>query len=159
MNLYDVISIENAIEKIAVDQEGELTPEQWDALVNAQLSGIEQTKKLVSYVRHLEQFIEDAKEEKTRINDLQKRAENRIENIKKYVLPYIEQRGPIDAGTFKLSVRKSSRVDIDDNFNNPDYCEQIISYKPDKNKIKDAIKSGSNIPGARLLNYNTLQIK
>ena len=166
MNLFDVISIESAIDHIAMSQDGELTPEQWDVLVNAQLSGIEQTKNLVSYVRHLEQFIEDAKEEKARINDIQKKAENRIENIKKYILPYIEMHGSIESGTFKLSIRKSSSVELEEDFvynltgkELVEYCIKEVIYYPDKNKIKDALEKNIKIKGAKLTPHDNLQIK
>jgi hypothetical protein len=159
MNLYEIVSLENYIEEIAAQNDGEIPEELFRELVEAQTKSLESIDKLCRYIRHLEQFVENAKEEKRRISELQTRAENRVESIKKYLTPYVENRGSFDAGTFHLSVIKSESIQLSDNFNDPEYYEQIISWKPDKKKIKEAIKSGKFVQGAYLLTKQNTQIK
>ena len=159
MNIYEIDIIENAIERIAKENDGEIPEFYLKQLVEAQAQSIAQIENLVKYIRHAEQFIDACKDEEKRISDRRRTTENRIESIKKYLTPFVDDRGKFDAGTFTLSTRKSSSVELEDNFNDPDYCIQIISYKPDKKKIKLDIESGKEIPGAKLIEKKNLQIK
>jgi hypothetical protein len=159
MNIYDCDSIEKQIEFSAMTSDGEISEDLLKQLVETQTKSIEQIDKLLRYVRHLQLFSENCRQEKTRISELQNRADRRIDSIKKYLTPYVESRGKVDAGVFSLSTRKSESVELDDNFNDPDYSTQIISWTPDKKKIKDAIKNGKVIQGARLIQNINLQIK
>jgi len=109
MNIYEVSQIEKAIEESVDPETGEIDEELVKDLIHAQTRSIEQVEKLCKYVKHLENFVSNAKEEKARINDLQKKAENRMASVKSYMLPYIQEihGGKFDAGTFKVSTRKS----------------------------------------------------
>lgn len=157
--LYDVMEIENAIENIAAENNGEISEEMLQKLVLAQTNSLIQIESLAKYVKHLEYFQESAKKEEERIYTLRKRAENRVESIKKYLTPYIESHGKVEVGTFKISIRKSESVELDDNFNNPNYQTQVISYKTDKSQLKLDIKTGKTIEGARIKENLNLQIK
>jgi hypothetical protein len=159
MNIYDCDSIEKQIEFSAMTSDGEISEDLLKQLVETQTKSIEQIDKLLRYVRHLQLFSENCRQEKTRISELQNRADRRIDSIKKYLTPYVESRGKVDAGVFSLSTRKSESIELDDNFNDPEYSTQIISWNPDKKKIKEAIKSGKVIQGARLMQNINLQIK
>ena len=79
--------------------------------------------------------------------------------MKKYLTPFVEERGKLDVGTFTLSTRKSSSVELDDNYMDSEYCIQVITHKPDKAKIKKVLQSGKQLKGARLIEKNNLQIK
>jgi len=122
-------------------------------------------ENLCKYVRHLELFQEQAKEEIKRINELKKKAEKRVNSIKKYMTPYVMQKGSVDAGTFKLSTRKFKSVDLSDEFFRVyeqienEYLVPTTTYKPDKKKIKADIEDGNEIPGARLITKENLQIR
>ncbi len=149
------------IEEIAMANEGELPEELLQQLVEKNAESLVQIGKLIRYVKHLDHFVKTAKEEKQRINDLQKQAENRQESIKRYLMPFIRDNhnGKIDVGTFKLSVRKSEAVILNDNFNDERYCNTVITIKPDKPEIKKALKNGFDIDGARLEQRENLNIK
>ena len=159
MNIYDVSIIENELERIAEANDGEIPSELLQKLVEAQTSSLEQVGKLVKYIKYAESFIDTCKSEEKRIADRRRIVENRIASIKNYLVPFVEKNKKVEAGTFTLSTRKSSSVELEDNFNDPDYCIQIISYKPDKKKIKLDIESGKEIPGAKLIEKKNLQIK
>ena len=158
-NIYDVREIENQIERIAEANAGEIPEDMISALVEAQMKSISTITGLCKYLKSIELFSEACKSEENRIADLRKRAEKRKESIYKYITPYVARDGRVDAGTFKLSIRKSQRVDIDDNFSNPYYTNIEEVLKIDKNRIKVDLKKGIEIKGARLEFYDNLQIK
>lgn len=159
MNLYDVAQIELEIDRIAEANEGEIPEEKLQELVLAQTQSIMQIEKLCRYLKHLEQFQEMADEEIKRIGHLKQQADNRMKSIKHYLTPYVVARGKFDCGTFRLSTRKSTRVEIDEDFNVKEYMREKITYSPDKEKIKEVITSGGMIPGARIVESDNLQIK
>ncbi len=164
MNLYELTQIENQIEQIAILNEGEIPEEELQKLVEAQTQSLIQIENLVHYIKHLEYFQETAKKEEERIKNLRQKAEKRVDSIKKYLTPYIQSKSKLDVGTFKLSVRRSESVEVDEDFvekSDPEYInyKEIISKTPDKIKIKKALEIGEIVPGARLKENFNLQIK
>lgn len=159
MNLYNVMDLENQIEYIAEHNEGEIPEEKLQELIEAQTQSIVQVENLCKYIRHLELGIEVCRAEENRIATMRKRAENRIENIKKYLTPYVQHEGNVEAGTFKLSIRKSKHVEVVPGFNDLTYCNVKEIVTPDKTAIKKAIESGIVIEGAKLVEQGNLQIK
>ena len=164
MNLYQIDHIEKEIEQIAIENDGELTDEQWQMLIEAQTKSLDKVENVCKYIRHLEQFEQKAKEEIARINELKAKAARRRENIKKYLTPYVVSRGKIDVGTFKLSTRKSKSVDINEvEFHNSTDTLQYVDTKTistiSKKRIGDDLKAGKEIPGASLKESINLQIK
>lgn len=159
MNLYNIAVIEQEIESRAKDNDGEISEEDLKSLVEAQTKSIEKIENLCKYIRHLEQFEEKAKAEIARINGLKQGATNRMQSIKKYLTPYVKGKGKFDAGTFRLSIRTSKSADVISNFDVPGYMKESLSITPDKVKIKEDLKKGVVIPGARLSDNDNLQIK
>jgi DNA-binding XRE family transcriptional regulator len=159
MNLYNTLELEKQIEFIAEHNEGEVEENLFQQLIEAQTQSIVQIENLCKYIRSLELGIDICKQEETRIATMRKKAENRIESIKKYLTPYVQHEGNIEAGTFKLSIRKSKRVELSDYFNSSEYCNVKEVITPDKTAIKKAIESGIVIEGAKLVEQGNLQIK
>ena len=161
MNLYKVQYIENEIEQIAKDNAGEIPEEKLQELVEANTKSLVQVEKLCKYIRHLEIFVETCKSEKERINKVQKKAEKRLESVKKYMTPFVKEKGKFDAGTFKLSTIKSERLILDPACNFLPYEEHDYIQKTmlDKEAIKKDLKAGKVIPGAKLEPRDNLQIK
>lgn len=159
MNIYDVTQIELEIDRIAEANEGEIPDELLMELVAKQTESLVQIEKLCRYIRHLEAFGEMCDAEIDRIGRLKTGATNRMKSIKRYLTPYVVARGKFDAGTFRLSTRKSTRVDIDDSFSIPEFMKETVTVTPDKAKIKDAILGGAMLPGARIIESDNLQIK
>jgi hypothetical protein len=157
--LYDVIEIENQIEKAAADNDGEIPDTLMQALIEAQMKNIVTITNLCKYIKSIDYFSEACKAEEARIAELRKRAEKRKEAIYKYITPVVARDGKIMAGTFQLSTRKSESVEIDEGADITGY--KIIKQveTPDKTAIKNALKKGAVIHGARLIEHDNLQIK
>lgn len=164
MNIYDIMVIENQIEKAAAENDGELTDEQLQALVEAQTTSIVQIEKLCQYIRHLDLGAQACKTEEERIKSMREKAERRIEGIKKYLTPYVQTHGRVETPTFALSIRKSQRLNIV-KADFQDTCDKkyIVvvpeSYRIDKDAVKKDMKSGVDVPGAVLEGHYNLQIK
>ena len=161
MNLYEITALENQIEIIAEQNDGEIPEELFQELVEKQTESLVQIENLCKYIRHLELGIDMCKSEIDRINKMKEKANKRIEGIKKYLTPYIAKQGKIEAGTFILSIRKSESVNIINEQKIPlKYFDTIPeSLQVNKKIIKEAIKSGKDISGAELEKKNNLQIK
>lgn len=159
MNLYEIEPIEFKIRKYAQDNDGEVSEELLQELVEAQTKSIESLEELCWYVRHLESFVDMCKSEKNRISDKQTIAENRISGIKKHLIPYVKEKGKIDIGTMTLSTRKSSSVILADDFVDPRFTTVQTVVTHDKNRIKKAIKDGAEIEGAQVITKDNLSIK
>lgn len=159
LNIYECDELIRSIEAKAEANDGELTDDDMQAIVLAQTSSVQQFGKLINYVRYLEGFATLAKAEMDRLQARKKTAENRIESIKRWLLPYLEQHGPVSIGTCRLSLRASKGVVLADGFSDPNYCETVTVLKPDKKKIKDSIESGIEVKGAVLELRHHVQIR
>ncbi len=161
LSLYENLEIEKEIEAKCIDEEGEIDDHNLAVLVAAQTNSLVQIENLCKYCRHLEGYIELAKEEKKRINENEIRAKKRLDSIKKYLTPYISIKGKLEAGTFKLSLRKSKRIQFQDEekfkADHPEYCKIEITL--DKARVKEDIEKGIEMPDAYLLEYENLQMK
>jgi len=169
LNLYDIVALENQIERIAEENLGEIPEEMLKELVEAQTKSLDMIERLCKYVRHLELGIENCKAEKSRITEMQFKADNRIKSIKKYMTDYVDKAGKIIAGTFTLSIRKSEAVmkseseELDKNFAElyryEPFVDSKTSFHANKNEIKKLLNKGEKIDGAQLVQKKNLQIK
>jgi hypothetical protein len=154
-SLYQCQELANQIET----DEGEISPEQLQAVVNLHTQSIEKLKSLCGFIRYLEHGVAACKAEKDRISQMQKTAENRLERIKEYLTPFVRDKGAIHMDTFSVSVRKSVSVEVDPGFDNPYFCKVVKETVPDKRAIKEALVNKEEIAGARLVTNYNLQIK
>jgi hypothetical protein len=159
LNIYECEELKLQIEARAEMNDGELSDADALAIVEIHTQSIEQLGKLVGYMKYLEGFDLLAKTEIDRIRARQKSAASRLESIKRWLLPYIEQFGPKTIGTHRLSTRKSTGVLLAEGFDNPQYCAIETLIKPDKAKIKESIQNGIEVKGAVLEERIHLQIR
>jgi hypothetical protein len=159
LNIYECDHLIKQIEAKADMNDGEVSEEDMKAIVLAQTRSIEQLGKLVNYVKYLEGFEVIAKAEINRIQAKRKTAANRIDSIRRWLRPYIEQHGPITIATHRISTRKSQGVVLADGFNNPEYGTTETIFKADKKLIKESIQNGIEVKGAILEDRVNVQIK
>lgn len=159
INIYDVGLLENQIEIIASENDGEIPEEMLQALVEAQTKSMEQIDKLCRYIRVLELGMDSCWIEESRIKEMREKADRRIKSIKKYLTPFVQNQGKkIHAGTFTLSTRKSESVEVIGEVPT-EYATIKVSSIPDKVKIKEDIKAGKKIDFAEIVQKQNLQIK
>jgi len=159
LTIYECDDIIKTIESKAREEDGEISAEDIQVIVEAQTTSVEKLGKLVNYISFLNQFCDTADNEMKRIGERKRITKNRLESIKTYLIPYVQQRNGITVGTHRLSIRTSKAIVLADGFNNPMYCNTKTEIVPDKPKIKESIESGIEVQGAVLENRVHLQVK
>jgi len=153
------------LEKIDDMNNGEYTDDERDALAYdltiAHDNSIETLDRYAKAVKFAESQIDAINAEIDRLEKRQTRFKAMQYSVEGYIQAYMELSGQrkIEAGTFTLSLRKSTALIIDDESLIPDkFKHSIITTKIDKNELKAALKLES-IDGVRLKDRDSLQIK
>lgn len=98
------------------------------------------------------------KAEKDSFAEREKSAHIKVEGLKNWLSKVLEN-SKFVTSKVQVTFRKSVSVEVDESTLNKEWCNEIITYKPDKRKIKSAIESGTNISGATLIEKQNIQIK
>jgi hypothetical protein len=134
------------------------------ALIANACASVQKTEDLMKFRANLEAFQSQCGAEEERIANRRAQAERLSEKIKNGVAAYMTAKGidKMDAGTFKLSFRESSSVEIDDLKSLPDrFKDRVVTEKPDKIAIKAEVKAnpGMEMCGFHIATNRNLQIK
>jgi hypothetical protein len=149
----------NIVESI-VDAGGEITEEQETAL---SINKEQLQTKGVCYgfiVKQMEGEIDLIDAEIKRLTALKKTRSNTIDRLKAnlstamQVFDIEELKTPL----IKINFRKSESVEVDANLDT-EYTKTVTTVTPDKVAIKEAIKAGLTVQGARLVTNQNIQIK
>ena len=159
MNIYDTQILENQIEEIAKNNDGEIPEDLFEMLVESETKTDQQVENLINYLVELDFYQDNLKVEKQRIDRKMQVAKNKSENIKKYMLDFVESKGKFQSGSFTVSTRKSKKVVLNDDFFNLDFGTEKTIFSPDKKAIKTAIDNGAEIYGAEIKETKKISIK
>ena len=152
------------IDKAIMDWEMEIDPETGEVLNYEELDNlnIERDKKIEGiglYFKNISAEAEMVKAEAKNLTERYKRLENKAESLKKY-LAYALQGEKFSTPRLAVSYRKSESVEIGQDFvYDKKWCDVQTTYKPDKKKIKDAIKSGKKVAGAKIVEKQNMSVK
>ncbi|HEP1433010.1 siphovirus Gp157 family protein [Streptococcus pyogenes] len=116
----------------------------------------------VKMLKNAQADAEMYKAEKEAFYKKQKQAEAKAEKYKETIRHAmgLSQKKKVDAGMFKVSLRRSKKVEVLDETKIPlDYMQEKIEYKPRKDEISKALKSGIDISGVELIETESLQVK
>jgi hypothetical protein len=164
-SLYHISTEAKELVSALEENEGELNPDIESAL---RINQNELQEKSINYayaIKTVSNDVDAISEEIKRLQALKKAKENVVQKLKDTVVNAMQIYGieKVETPTLKLSIRRSEAVIIDDSFTkvNPEgyYMTEKITYTPDKTMIKEAIKRGQNIEGARIIETYNLQIK
>ncbi len=127
---------------------------------------IEQKTRAVSYVlSNLDYLVEAGRQAEKQVASLRRAREARIERLKSYLHACMDVAGisKIDCPEFQAAIRKNPpKVVIDDDAQVPAaYWRQPEPPPPviDRERIKEDIKAGRDVPGARLEQTTRLEVK
>jgi hypothetical protein len=163
-SLYDIdLMIQEAIEAIHDEAEKNqgVYSDSWEDILNN--LNVDREKKLLDcarYIKTVEAMAEAVKKEKILLAERQFCLEKKADKIKEFIAKSMIHGNDCeikDANT-RLSFRKSECVEI---FSEKDLPSQFVECKivPMKLDIKTAIKAGKDVPGARIIENRSLQIK
>ena len=121
-NIFELKQTLLSIFDIIEENEGEITPEIEEQLTITRESFNDKIESYTNVIKLLTKDIELIKEEKTRLNDLQKSKEKTIDRLKSIMVDAIEEFGStnkngtkfLDYGRGKVSIRTTQSVEIDE---------------------------------------------
>ena len=124
----------------------------------------EKSINVAKFFRNLESDAKQIKEAEQQLAERRKAIEKRAASLKEYLKTNMELSGihKIECPWFVVSIAQNPEaVIVDDEEAIPrDYFKEIpVSYQLDKSLLKQAIKDGFTVPGARLTRGTSLRIK
>ena len=145
----------------------ELTDIEDEAVVDTLegLKGTLETKSenIIKYTQNLNGKIQAMKEAEKNMADRRKRLEKKVIGIKKYVKNVMEENqiNKIETVHFDLSIRKNPPKAIieDEEMIPKDFIDTQVIEKVNVNKVKEELKKGSSVQGAKLVQETRLDIK
>lgn len=159
-SLYQISLEQQIINQKLFECDGELTPELEELMAINEANLALKSEDYIYAIADILAMAQRAKDEKKRIDAYIKRCERSAEAMKNRLATALQQFGydKYEVGTHKLSFRASDSVVIDDINVLP---REYVVYEPtaNKNEIKQALKAGVAIEGARIETKHNLQIK
>lgn len=153
MKLYE---INEAILSCVDEETGEIID--MEKLQKLQIAFDEKVEGIACWIKELTAYAKAVKEEKDKLADRQKAAENKVDSLKKYLM-YALNGQKFKTPKVAISYGKTTSVDV------PDWREVPKEYlkekdpEPDKMAIKKAIQEGEEVPGASLVEKQHIRIK
>lgn len=139
---------------------GELSPELVNALevsqANLQAKGVDIGYVIKSFDDEIELYDREIK----RLTERKQALKNAQERVKNNLKTAMEEFGIVEikGQTLKISFRKSESVEVE-NVDLLDDKFKRVKVEADKTAIKQALKSGEEVKGARLVENKNLQIR
>jgi hypothetical protein len=160
MNLYEITQ-EAQYLAVLLETE-ELTAELEEALIinqdQLQTKAVNYAKVITNYQAESDAIDQEIKRLKAMKDSREKKIEWLKESVKKAML--VSGIEKVESPLFKLSVRRSEAVEVDIVEALPTSFQNIKNVvTADKVAIKEAIKRGENVMGARIVENFNLQIK
>ncbi len=163
LSLYNIKC--DFIELFEKAQEGELTEEEYQKQGNdLALQLKNKSTSIIGYVRNTELMSEAIKNEIDRLTAMKKAIDSKMEKFKEYVKVNMQDLGlekiPTELGILSV-VKNPVSVEIyDETLISDEYKKEKVTVSIDKTAIKNAIKEGKSVQGARLIeNKTSLRIK
>lgn len=167
MKLHDIeteiSSLGTRLEDWAAENGGDVTD--FPFITEMDLLTMERGRKLLSMaclVKELEADADALKKEITTLSERARVKSNAAARVKAIVSAFMEPGEKLSDSRVELSWRKSQAVEIDDRPAEQfpeEFRRTKITVEVDKTAIKDALKNGAAVEGARLINKQNLQIK
>lgn len=152
-SLYE---IDQRILSLIDEETGEITDfEQLDKL---QLERNTKIENIALWIKNLKFEEESYKAEKQVFEDRQRQAKQKIESLKRYLSNVLNGEKFITSRV-ECSFRKSQRVEVENINLLPKKFLKYSDPEANKTAIKEAIKEGKEIAGARLVDALNLQIR
>lgn len=153
MNLFE---IENEIMNCWDQETGEILDS--DRLDQLEMERDTKIENIALYIKNLTADAEALKAEKQSFAERQKAAENKAESLKKYLANYLAGQ-KFSTPKVAISFRKTSSVNVTDISQLPEKFLKFADPTPDKTAIKNAIKAGTTVTGAEIVEGKSMSIK
>lgn len=158
--MRDIYSIEKDIaECVMLDPEsGEDLGTDWERLDALQMEREQKLENVAVWFKNTKAEFEAVKAEEDKLRKRKQALANRMDGIKAYLMLHLEGEN-ISSGRVKTGYHTTKDVvELDEGFEIPE-AYQRVTIEPNKTAIKDAIKGGAEIPGARLVNKVSVTVR
>ena len=166
MNLYEIkAEYVAAIESLfdSVDEEtGEVNAGTVERINELKAAMSEKLDAVGAYIKNLKSDVDALDNEIKALTARKKAKENKIESLKNYALPFVEEMDDkkFESSRVAFSVRSSEKTIVTDESVIPaEFFKVKTERSPDLTAIKAAIKAGKITKGAEIQKKNNLQIK
>lgn len=166
MNNLSLYNIKNSfITLFEKAEQGELTKEEIEEQgKDLAISLKNKSTSIIGYVRNLDLTSEAIKNEIDRLTTMKKAIDNKSAKFKEYVKQNMEelelQKIDTELGTLSIAKNPASVEIYDESMIADEYKKEKVTVTIDKTAIKNAIKEGKEVEGARLVEDKTsLRIK
>lgn len=166
MSIYtELKELESMIDDCFDPETGEILPEDDEAyseLKKELLSG--GLEKLAKVRANKQSTVDGIDAEIERLKKAKARQEKSLAWIESYMMFLYtsaekDSKGKVQAGTFTIGTRKSTSVNVSDDFNDERFIKIVETKKIDKVAIKNAIVAGEIVEGASLVENQNLTVK
>lgn len=161
-NIYNIQQEFLQLESKLIENEGELTPEIETAL---QINRDDLEHKGIQYgyvIKSLESNNDEIDTEIKRLQAIKKSNSNALERLKTTLSTAMQlfEINELKTATLKVNFRKSESVEIEDiDALSPNFITIKQTINPDRVAIKEAIRRGEFVSGAKLVTNHNIQIK
>ena len=160
MNLYEISEAYlTALDNLPVDENGEVDT---SALDEIQSQMDEKISNIACYIKSCKSMAKALKEEETSLASRRKAFENKAERLEEYLSGWMlsMNKSKFEDAKCKVSFRPSEAVEVVAEEMIPDEYKVTKTVTTiSKTAIKDAIKNGTDVPGATLVRKENIQIK
>lgn len=160
MSIYNITDDFSQIMAEIESNGGEISPEIDEKLQINQLNLIEKTTNYIHVIKTLDSECDIIDVEIKRLQELKKQRSNFTQSLKDRLKNAMQamELTEIKTALNKINFRKSESIEVIDESILP---SNVLIYEPkiDKKKIKEIIKNGGNVPGAKIVENQNLQIK
>lgn len=163
LSLYDIKS--NFIELFEKAEREEITKEEVEKMGNELAIALQNKSiSIIGYIRNTELMSEAIKTEIERLTAMKKAIDTRVDKFKEYVKINMQDLGlekiQNELGTIAIAKNPASVEIYDETLIDDEYKKEKVTVSIDKTAIKNAIKAGKEVQGARLIEDKTsLRIK
>lgn len=162
MHLYEITQeYADAFGRFKVDEDtGEILNLEEIEKVSGEFA--EKVENVALYIKNIEALAGDIKREEESMARRRKRLEKKAESLKQYLLwcMICAKQESMETAKASVSFLSSEQVKItDEKVLPPCYLVSKVKISLDKQKIKQLIKSGEEIPGAEIVTVKNIQIK
>jgi len=163
MKLWDIDAEIASVTEQVNEETGELLPEALERLEQLMREREDTLEWIALTVKNLSSDAAAIKAEIDNLTARKQAAQRRADKLKDF-LQYALQGVKLNTPRVAVSYRKSTALEIDENLfwsfavDHPEYARRK-DPEPEKKAITDAIKSGLDIPGAKLVERTNMTIK
>ena len=154
--MASLYKIDSEICECVDSESGEIIDEE---KLNALL--MERNSKLESvalWIKNLESDAVAIKAERDALDKRMKSTENKTKSLREWLKNALECQS-FETARVRVSFRKSETTEIDESLLDRKWCKEKITYTPDKTVIRNAIRAGQTITGAKLVEKENIQIQ